>query len=107
MRITKKKFFEATGYLPEQDDLERSNCKKAGETVHLCCGWCEKHDKPRFMCGCMAPYKSTSGRKVIQTKRDARQPASNEAKPNEHKPVDPASSFESIERLEFAERDDA
>jgi hypothetical protein len=52
MRITKKKFIEATGSEPRQDDLERCNCKKAGEVFHYSCGWCEEHDKPRFICGC-------------------------------------------------------
>jgi hypothetical protein len=57
VRITKKIFLEKTGFNPVNDDLERANCKKAGETVHLFCGWCEKHDKPRIACMCIAPYK--------------------------------------------------
>jgi hypothetical protein len=54
MRITKKKFVEATGSEPHQDDLERCNCKHEGEVFHRSCGWCKEHDKPRFMCGCRA-----------------------------------------------------
>jgi len=54
VRITKKKFIEATGSEPHQDDLERCNCKLAGEVFHYSCGWCEEHNKPRFMCGCQA-----------------------------------------------------
>jgi hypothetical protein len=58
MRITKRIFLEKTGFLPEQNDLERANCKRAGETIHIFCGWCEKHDKPRVVCRCFAPWKS-------------------------------------------------
>ena len=47
--ITADKFKEATGLDPENDDLERCNCEKAGEPGHYCCGWCE-HNKPVFMC---------------------------------------------------------
>jgi len=49
--ITKEKFQEATGRLPEHDDLERANCEKAGQIGHFACGWCVICDKPRFECG--------------------------------------------------------
>lgn len=48
MAITREKFIEATGREPEQDDLERVNCKQAGEIGHLCCGWDEISDKPEL-----------------------------------------------------------
>jgi hypothetical protein len=48
--ITAEDFFDATGRDPEQDDLERCNCNKAGTVGHRQCGWCPKHDKPRFEC---------------------------------------------------------
>ena len=51
-----EKYKEATGYEPEGDDLERCNCPKEGELCHRQCGWCEEHDKPRFMCGCYHSY---------------------------------------------------
>ncbi len=46
-------FKEKTGYSPEYDDLDRVNCDKAGEVGHWTCGWCEEHDKPCFICGCL------------------------------------------------------
>jgi hypothetical protein len=54
MRITRRIFFQATGRLPQDDDLQRCNCKKAGEPMHLSCGWCDKHGVPIFECGCWA-----------------------------------------------------
>ena len=48
MAITREKFIEATGREPEQDDLERVNCKQAGEIGHFCCGWDEPANLPRF-----------------------------------------------------------
>lgn len=50
--ISAKKFKEATGREPENDDLERVNCEKAGKVGHWGCGWCEKHSGPRFECTC-------------------------------------------------------
>jgi len=47
------RFVEAAGQLPQQDDLHRVVCKQAGEAGHHQCGWCEAHDKPRFLCGCL------------------------------------------------------
>lgn len=49
--ITREKFIEAVGYEPDQDDLERCNCEKAGEFAHTCCGWNEKHNMPQFLIG--------------------------------------------------------
>lgn len=51
--ISKKKFYMATGNLPVRDDLERVNCSKAGEPMHHQCGWCNEHNYPRFLCGCL------------------------------------------------------
>jgi len=51
--ITAEVFEEKVGSPPHQDDLERSNCSLAGNSGHHQCGWCEKHDKPRFLCGCL------------------------------------------------------
>ena len=51
--MTAEEFEKKVGRPPEHDDLERVNCQKAGETGHLQCGWCRKHDKPRFACGCI------------------------------------------------------
>jgi len=47
-------FEKKTGYKPENDDLDRVNCEDVGKIGHQQCGWCEKHDKPRFECGCLA-----------------------------------------------------
>ena len=50
--ITDKVFRICTGRDPIQDDLERSNCPKAGQVGHSGCGWCPKHELPNFQCGC-------------------------------------------------------
>ena len=44
-------FKAKTGCEPVYDALARVNCPRAGEGGHWQCGWCEKHDKPRFQCG--------------------------------------------------------
>ena len=49
--ITAKKFIERVGRTPEDDDLERSNCYRAGNIMHCACGWCTVCDLPRFECG--------------------------------------------------------
>lgn len=49
--IDRKRFVEATGREPEQDDLERCNCPDAGAIGHLCCGWDNAADKPQFEIG--------------------------------------------------------
>lgn len=46
---TEKDFLDNTGYEPEQDDLDRANCEKAGQLGHSNCGICV-HKKPVFMC---------------------------------------------------------
>ena len=51
--MTRFKFKRKMGYKPQDDDLERVNCKLAGKIGHSLCGWCKIHDKPRFMCGCL------------------------------------------------------
>lgn len=38
------------GRAPVQDDLDRVNCKQAGELMHSNCGWCDKCDRPHFQC---------------------------------------------------------
>jgi hypothetical protein len=50
---TEEDFFKAVGSKPVQDDMERVNCKRAGELGHEYCGWCDKHSSPKFHCeGC-------------------------------------------------------
>jgi len=53
MKITAEMFIKATGYAPQHDDLDRCNCTRAGDIGHWSCGWCEEHNKPRFVCGCI------------------------------------------------------
>jgi len=48
-KITAKAFKAATGHAPENDDLERSNCRMAGAVGHFYCGWCEEENLPIFM----------------------------------------------------------
>lgn len=43
-------FEEQMGRPPENDDLERSNCKEGGGPGHMYCGWCPECDMPRFAC---------------------------------------------------------
>lgn len=50
--ITEKEFKERFGFEPQQDDLHRVNCDKAGEVGHLMCGVCSNCGQPRFICGC-------------------------------------------------------
>ena len=52
--VTEKEFEEMHGHAPVQDDLDRINCVVAGEPGHWCCGICAKHNKARFVCGCLA-----------------------------------------------------
>lgn len=51
--MTEEEYKVKFGSEPIQDDLDRVNCKEAGKVGHFCCGECEKHLKPRFMCGCL------------------------------------------------------
>lgn len=51
-KITKKRFKEATGVNPRQDDMSRVNCEAAGAIGHMSCGWCAGCDRPKFMCHC-------------------------------------------------------
>jgi hypothetical protein len=55
--IDAKTFEEKTGHKPQDDDLERSNCKEAGVLGHTFCGWCDDCEKPVFMCGHMKDRK--------------------------------------------------
>jgi len=48
-KITRKQFIAATGYEPENDDLERCNCPLAGQWMHSSCGWDHELNLPRFM----------------------------------------------------------
>ena len=56
--ITAEIFRKATGYYPMQDDLERCNCRRAGELMHSCCGWNDEHNKPQFAVGPVYMEKS-------------------------------------------------
>jgi hypothetical protein len=58
--ITHDVFLEKTGHVPQDDDLERCNCLKAGEPLHEFCGWCEECDQPKFMCTCAIYRKPTT-----------------------------------------------
>lgn len=51
MTITEEIFIKATGAKPDNDDLDRCNCQKAGQFGHFSCGWCERCKQPRFSCG--------------------------------------------------------
>jgi hypothetical protein len=46
--ITREKWLEVMGREPENDDLERANCPRAGEPGHFECGWDHEVDEPRF-----------------------------------------------------------
>lgn len=49
MNITAEMFRAAVGYAPEQDDLERCNCPKAGQMGHFYCGWDKARNMPNFV----------------------------------------------------------
>lgn len=51
MNITAEYFEQATGSAPVQDDLERSNCERAGQQGHWQCGWNQEANLPVFMAG--------------------------------------------------------
>lgn len=50
--MDEKEYLEKVGCPPQDDDLERVNCKNAGKLGHQHCGFCDVHNKPRFICGC-------------------------------------------------------
>lgn len=47
-KITAQHYLDATGVAPEQDDLERCNCDKVGQTGHSMCGWNWYRNMPNF-----------------------------------------------------------
>ena len=47
--ITAQQYEEATGTKPKDDDLERANCKLAGQEGHMSCGWCQRYNLPYTM----------------------------------------------------------
>jgi hypothetical protein len=49
--ITAEYFTRCTLRQPQDDDLERSNCNKAGQRGHTWCGWNHTLDLPRYMVG--------------------------------------------------------
>lgn len=51
MEITAAYFKECTGFDPVDDDLERCNCQKAGESGHRYCGWNHDLKQPVFYGG--------------------------------------------------------
>lgn len=53
--VTAELFESKVGRVPVHDDLERTNCASVGAVGHFHCGWCADHDRPRFVCGCLAP----------------------------------------------------
>lgn len=46
--ITESRFKEATGRSPQEDDLERCNCKYQGALGHYMCGWNYEREHPKF-----------------------------------------------------------
>ena len=50
-KITAEYYTQATGHAPKDDDLERSNCAKAGTPGHHNCGWNWSWNLPKFMVG--------------------------------------------------------
>jgi|HubBroStandDraft_6_1064221.scaffolds.fasta_scaffold554497_2 hypothetical protein len=52
-QIMYQRFCEAVGRPPQLDELDRASCAAAGTVGHWQCGWCDEHNKPRFICGCL------------------------------------------------------
>lgn len=48
--ITREDFIKMTGSEPEEDDLERVNCNKAGTSGHYDCGVCKICNLPQYQC---------------------------------------------------------
>jgi len=59
--MTPEEYEARFGSKPVLDDLQRVNCARPGRIGHMMCGVCEEHDKPRFVCGCLAKYVETVG----------------------------------------------
>lgn len=51
IEITAELFRQYTGREPQDDDLERCNCTKAGQPGHMQCGWNASFNAPRFEVG--------------------------------------------------------
>ncbi len=49
--ITEETFKKHTGFKPENDDLDRCNCKSAGKPGHFSCGWDKEREMPNFIPG--------------------------------------------------------
>ena len=49
--MTAEEFFMVLGRKPENDDLERVNCPKAGKSGHMSCGWNWSWNAPCFEVG--------------------------------------------------------
>lgn len=47
--ITAEQFKAATGFDPQDDDLERCNCKHVGEIGHIFCGWDRHRNLPWYI----------------------------------------------------------
>lgn len=59
MSVTAEEFKTATGMEPEDDDLERVNCRDAGQSGHGMCGWNAVANLPRFMAPLGADRRAT------------------------------------------------
>lgn len=47
--MTEQEFEKIVGRPPEDDDMDRVNCDRAGKPGHHQCGVCE-HGRPKFTC---------------------------------------------------------
>lgn len=68
--MTHDEFVNATGREPEQDDLDRANCAKAGKPGHFYCGVCAC-GQPRFTCAHLPDYLEAKIEKVLATNWNA------------------------------------
>jgi hypothetical protein len=59
--MTEQEFEARFGQPPQLDDLTRVECADAGKMGHWLCGVCTKHDKPRFLCGCIYMKEGDDG----------------------------------------------
>lgn len=60
--MNREEFYNRMLYYPQQDDLERVNCPEAGDQGHRWCGWCNKHNRPKYHCAskCLPKIKEES-----------------------------------------------
>ena len=69
MKITAEIFKKHTGHEPANDDLDRCNCERVGQTGHKDCGWDSKRNMPVFLPGESKSRDTDVANNIINTNR--------------------------------------